>query len=639
MSWLRGWGVWDDEALTALTSKGLVRRALKSVADATITLEDEAATVSTAGFTVTIGPRGPQEARCPCPATGVCQHIVTAAMVARDKASETLEQPSALDPLEALLSISPRQWCTEAGASATRQAMRQPTAEAQLLSAEGRLEILIPGLPVARFAPGQGLAGITSEAPKDQWPALHLAAVARAFTAAGIPWAWPTRFVEELAHEEARQHPVELIEEASAALTSIVEAGLSGVGPGGIARLERIRVQLRAAQLLRPAGLIGEIVGQLHALDDRNDLISEADTLQAMARCWSLLLALPEAGWPPRLTGRRDEQAVDTLQAIALGATWWARDSGARGATIHLWDTANGRWVTSTIGRAAGQDPAFQRSLTTQLWQVPIATLLGAHFTLDEARVRPDGSLAPTSRTRVLPASPCTHDELAAISAAPRSDTVVDPFGPIHHATWLIRSARSGELTLDEAGQSLRWQVAAADGTEIELTIPINRHTRPRAERLQDLLSHGPDPEFVLAVSVQHLQGLIWTPIAVAFTQREALRLVNLDFEAAVAPSKNNNWLRRRIALLSDQRQPDVVRSPVARLAQAALDLALDTASRGVQFTPTDRAKALALTAEHLSLGTLSRGLHHLADSPSAENLLRVTQVSLLMRDLSQLQN
>lgn len=81
----------DDEAFAALANRGLLRRAQKDLekeAPQVIGETPEALTVRAGGFDVTFDKRGPVHAKCTCPATSVCQHILTAALALQRLAQE-----------------------------------------------------------------------------------------------------------------------------------------------------------------------------------------------------------------------------------------------------------------------------------------------------------------------------------------------------------------------------------------------------------------------------------------------------------------------------------------------------------------------------------------------------------------------
>ena len=75
---------YDDEALAALASIGLLRRAAKDVEAGKVAWHPEggaaAGSVAADGQRVQLALPGPAAARCDCPAPGVCKHILAAAL-------------------------------------------------------------------------------------------------------------------------------------------------------------------------------------------------------------------------------------------------------------------------------------------------------------------------------------------------------------------------------------------------------------------------------------------------------------------------------------------------------------------------------------------------------------------------------
>ncbi len=84
---------YDDDAYAALANKGLLRRALKDLEKAPVTEADvqalpagaapnavPALLIRTGGQEVRLDARGPAQAVCSCPASGVCQHILAASI-------------------------------------------------------------------------------------------------------------------------------------------------------------------------------------------------------------------------------------------------------------------------------------------------------------------------------------------------------------------------------------------------------------------------------------------------------------------------------------------------------------------------------------------------------------------------------
>lgn len=73
----------DDEAYAALANRGLLRRAHKDLEKQLPTIIEETSdtlTLSSGDHQVRFDARGPAQARCSCPSSGVCQHILAAAI-------------------------------------------------------------------------------------------------------------------------------------------------------------------------------------------------------------------------------------------------------------------------------------------------------------------------------------------------------------------------------------------------------------------------------------------------------------------------------------------------------------------------------------------------------------------------------
>lgn len=112
---------YDDDALAALGNRGLLRRAYKDLEThiAEIEICAEAGTdvvrVRVAGQTVHFDTRGPAQAQCGCPAAGVCQHILAAA-IALQRGAEAAEAENA--ERAAIVDASPNVDADEPDASA-----------------------------------------------------------------------------------------------------------------------------------------------------------------------------------------------------------------------------------------------------------------------------------------------------------------------------------------------------------------------------------------------------------------------------------------------------------------------------------------------------------------------------------------
>jgi hypothetical protein len=74
---------WDDDTFAALANRGLLRRAGKDLESSTpvVVAESESALdLEFAGHRLRFDARGPGQATCSCPTSGVCQHVLAVAL-------------------------------------------------------------------------------------------------------------------------------------------------------------------------------------------------------------------------------------------------------------------------------------------------------------------------------------------------------------------------------------------------------------------------------------------------------------------------------------------------------------------------------------------------------------------------------
>ena len=114
---------YDDDALAVAADPGTVRRAVKLQASTPVAWQargDDAGEVRVGELVVRLDGGGPRTARCPCPVTGTCVHVLLASRWVRD--SLTADAVDAVDPLAELLGLDPLALCRSAGIAATRLA-------------------------------------------------------------------------------------------------------------------------------------------------------------------------------------------------------------------------------------------------------------------------------------------------------------------------------------------------------------------------------------------------------------------------------------------------------------------------------------------------------------------------------------
>nr|WP_278877926.1 SWIM zinc finger family protein [Variovorax paradoxus] len=218
MAWHDGYRAYDDDTLATLANPGLLRRAAKDVEAGKIAWAEqgtEAGVVTADGQRVQLDARGPQQARCDCPAPGICKHILGAALWLRalepaapgsaggapSDEQQDRQAPPGADPLAEILALDAAALFKAAGVAAVRRAAAAASSVVEWRVQGGALLMDLPELGAScRWVAGAGYAGMVSEVPAAERKAVHLIAIAALRSAHGQPFAWP---------ESARPAPVE----------------------------------------------------------------------------------------------------------------------------------------------------------------------------------------------------------------------------------------------------------------------------------------------------------------------------------------------------------------------------------------------------------------------------------------------
>ena len=270
---------YDDAALALAADAGTVRRAVKLQASTPVAWQargDDAGEVRVGELVVRLDGGGPRTARCPCPVTGTCVHVLLASRWVRDGRGGGRGGPVVAE----LLGLDSLALCRSAGIAAARLAAASLAAASLAetshaaashpltggyLLAEGtpgagtrvtvsgrQVEISWPGAahPVVYVA-GGGLDGML---PPERRSALHLEALCRVFLDAGRTWTWPPGVAE---HVAALHRPRTLTTEQSAAVDAVAATVTSTAGAGvahaGVEAADRLTATAQAA---RAAGLL-----------------------------------------------------------------------------------------------------------------------------------------------------------------------------------------------------------------------------------------------------------------------------------------------------------------------------------------------------------------------------------------------
>ena len=681
------YGALDDVALIALGNRGLLRRGRAELAAGRVEpvngpTAPEAVSQPVPGVVtigvgrppvpVTLTAAGPQDARCPCPVAGICLHVLAACLWMREAVNRggTAEDSSAVnattgptasqaqptgtrlseapaheggsDPvLDEVLAWEPVDVEKSLGAEARRRAQAslagiapgRLAAATDVTSAPGRLSITWPDAPeivvIAGLGPrGMIVSGRHSSVANAAW---CLQAVIRLFARAGRPWPWP----DEKATLGDRKRDV--VSTVATVIETVLSAGISHAGPRSATDLERLAQVSRLEELPRLSRLLTSAAWRLRALAERDDAVDEAAVLSALAAAWSLTQALTAVTGPPTpaLIGSADTETAETGLLLPLGATWWTSPSGGRGLTIRLWDLDNGRPEAVTTGRAAGVDAAFRYSEDAiLLWGTSVRNILSGPLRLTGAARRPDGALAPSSRTAVTRRSgEASYDDVDLAAVADRLQRI--GFGP-EAARFeapvprvrliMVGQDGLGPIDIDEVHQHYLWSVTSTDGHRHLLTMEVGGR---EMQMVSDALSRK------LQIQAVTVEGDC--PAGVFVCEHDRLSLLAATFPPSRSASNRGyrRLHRRKEQMLSRMRTqaPDkngADRTPIRALAQDVHEALTALAASGT-MRPTGMVahvlRTRARMADDLQLTTLTALLAEVDDRPSPGALLRACAV------------
>ncbi|MDB2407688.1 hypothetical protein N9W17_04085 [Jannaschia sp.] len=457
----------DDGALAALASKGLLRRAARDL-DAgkaeVLTRNDAQAEVRADGMDVVLPAAGPAAATCPCPASGICRHVVLALLALRG--GEAVPVQSAADDLSALTDADLRAFAGADWDAALRQAHASSAATREEDGATLRIHLPDASHPVA-FLPGQGLPGAVFKGPPSSRRRV-IAAAAMIARGGALPAAAALQTLDPA-----------VLDDTLRAIAAIVAALPDGGATLAEDRLFDLSISARAAAAPRLTGLLRSLTRQASAARARHFAHRDEGLLATAATAYALTLALRRAPQDAALTGtlaRRFTPAPDRVLTI-LGTRRWTAPSGARGLRVHAFDPDTGTWHETGQARAAGTDPSFspETAYGAALWALgPPRTLAGRTLRLTEARMAPDGAIAwdDGTATEAPPAPLAAQRDWTAL----RADLAARAGAGLRRSPRplpvLIAPHGTGPLAFDDIAQHYRLPVLDRSGQRLDLSLP-----------------------------------------------------------------------------------------------------------------------------------------------------------------------
>ncbi|HEX9296146.1 MAG TPA: SWIM zinc finger family protein [Polyangiaceae bacterium] len=463
----------DDDALSALANRGLVRRARKDLESRAPTLvgeRNESLKLEVEGCTVLLSER-PSEARCSCPAKGICRHILSAIMFVAAAALPLPDPPADPDgELSAFEEEAIRKW---AGRALFDRAERELSGG--LSVAFRRTRVLVARISELNvecsFVPGSGLEGMLCDchAPR---VCLHRVVAVLAWQIEHGVTEPPTLATHALlASSEAPRTRDEVRASVIAVTEELVAHGLSTLNPAMIGRLRTLATSAHGVDLPALERFVRALADEGQTWLDRAARASDEAILSRAATVHALAQAL--GGNSPALVGvhRSRYEPVRNLELTGIGARAWRSASGYVGVTVYFWDAKSAHYNTWTEARPIGT-PGFDpvaRFSGPGPWsgcQSP-AVASASRMRLPSAWRSRSGRLSARAGTSAVSMGPT---KLATLPLAVRTWSDLVPIAEKALVVGFRDRDETASLVLIEPA---RWGPAVFDGTRQELVRPV----------------------------------------------------------------------------------------------------------------------------------------------------------------------
>ena len=541
---------YDDDAFAALANRGLLRRARKDLEKSAVEIASDTPqtlVMTFGGHQIQFDTRGAAHATCSCPASGVCHHILAAALslqappasgVAAEALDEVMAQPEPLVELRAaLLRMTPRELskhCGKAGYKWAWQFVHDLDAEHDLTVSGDRNVVIAFRHPRIAFRyMGGDIASLLADADTKQVEKYRVAAVLAYQRAHGVTLEPPEstapqagaldlgkdHAIAEGASASLHESRVRLCEAVRTLTTECVALGLAHLSPGIQERYATLAVWAQGAQVYRLALLLRRIADHVDMLLERAGGADEFRLLNDLAMAHALVSALESAerngAAPAALIGRarNDYEDAGQLELLGLGASAWRSASGFVGLTLIFWSPADRRFYSYSDARPEVQrfDPVARYKAAGPwggLGAPALAT--GRRVVLTGAQTSAAGRISASEKTMatVMPRDPAQFiarleprsnwAELARERAEARRSLLAEPH-PMRD--WVVlRPTRFGRARFDPSRQALSWPLLDAEGATLTAELAYDTYTAPAIERLERTESDTvPDGTLVVA--------------------------------------------------------------------------------------------------------------------------------------------
>ena len=633
----------DEAALEALSSKGLLRRArrdLESGAGKIEAMDDAKATVTIDDLSVELNAKGPEASSCTCKAHGVCRHILHAVLLLRaqpDEAEDANECEDVQSAVTDICALTDEQVAKFAGADWDKAILLADDDLGVAFENEGvNITVRLVSMDASvTFIAGGGLKGAAYKGLKTKKRLLSTLAalLVRKREGRELPAG-----ASGLAVSQSLDHG--FIDLAQQTLERAVSAALPGRSLLGRDLLLDLAISTRCEALPRLSAELRALAKQAQLAHERSIDFEPDSFLLDVSRAYALLEALRSQPVDAQLGGsvRRRYEPQAAIEVWPLGVARWRSDTGARGLSAYVLDPANSRWLTVLEGRSSGTDLSFD---VANAYQAPVwgaaalSGLMGRRVRLSEPRITHDNLISSNDQagSQLLKVSLKPGEVLASTTTHKnwqrlRQDLEHRIGVGIRRRTTpipaLIAPTRFGQLGFDDMSQCYHFEVMDEQGATLVLEMPGDDDQS--ALRLWKL------GRSIAALTVEarlDAGRLVIRPVAVLQKRRDELTVHNVDFDRW---SVESGWskaiarMRETVAkpLVIDQRGSDQLVQILADTSDCIVAIASGSVAQGLASIER-RLDATGLTA-------LRRVLHEASESMDVRAVLRAAYVTSELR-------
>lgn len=666
----------DAAALEALSSKGLMRRATKDrergVAVHLDTARESELVLRVEDCTVVLPEAGPALARCSCPASGVCQHILVALLFLQEPLAEATGAPpeppaadTALNEVRSLTAAELERW---AGKPAVRMgvslALRMPPEIAHGPTLRVRF---ISSSADVLFVPGGGLDGAIVSGVKGLTAHWVVAAVVALQVGLGVAWEAPEEPREAASDAGAPRSRVEVLAACETLLAETMDVGLARISPSNHQRWSTLAVSALGVHLPRLAASLKTIAEELWLSLARDARSDSKRLLERMAAAYALVSALQNAGDRERLdlTGvhRTRYETVGQLDLVGVSAWPWRTASGLEGLSVLFWEPRARQWSTWSESRPLHLKARFSpagRFTQPGPWEGADSprSLSTAAFRLFNARRNASRRLSSSAACRVLMTGPAAY---AAIDLPIEEDwarllerwLATRPTGLAEanpaEGFVVLRPAHWGARGFDPVQNRFQWILDDASGRSLLIQVPFDTVTRDVIQALESLQAADVEGACLVGRLLDDpATRCVVQPLSLLSPQG-VMKHLGFPPKRATAPAPPGPALEPGQGDSTDSTTPEEdaddsedsmqevlpANSVVFRLLHEVEDLLLAVAEGGASSVPAvyrDPMEALTLRCRRFGLGTLAAALERWQQMPGAPCVLRCAYILYLHR-------